>query len=306
MIQKIHPILYLFFFALLSQTAHTNNTQEFQLEDHLNCLAQKVAIIEDQCNHLSEFRYFDDAFIKVNTDQNADMRITGSSTLLGLVKLSATTQNALTNGLNLVIDSTTGNVGVGSASTGSTIGGVFVFSSGTVVSGATVLPTLPRLLGFGASAAETIDGAGESTAPSEAGGFSFPIPFNGTISNLQVSTDLFAISTSLLNTTGLQYDFTVFVSTSTPNTGTDHLASSYVTTALTAATPFGGLVGTTIVSSTYRSCTNINTGSIAVSAGSRVGVRVRMLSTGNTVTDGLIAAQVGQLAFAASVNYIPN
>jgi hypothetical protein len=303
MMQKVSNVVFLFFLPLLFQTS---SAQEIHLENHLGYLTPKIRIIEDHCNHVNDFRYFDDSFIKANADQNADMRITGSSTLLGPVKLPATTKNILTNGLNLVADSATGNMGVGSALTGPKTSGVIVFSSGAIVSGATVLPTSPRLLGFGSSAAETINGSGESTVPSEAGGFSFPVPFNGTISNLQVSTDLFAVSISLLNATGLRYDFTVFVSPSTPNTGTDHVASSYVTTALTAPTSFGGLAGTTILAATYRSSTNINTGSIAVSAGSRVGVRVRMLSSGLALTDTLIAAQVAQISFAACLRYTPN
>jgi hypothetical protein len=266
-----------------------------------NSLTPKSGIFEDEFNFLTDFRAFNDSYIKYNADQNADLRISGSSTLLGIVKLPTTKQNALIGDtLNLVIDSQTGIMGVGTPSGESTSGGMIVFSSGVLLAGASV----PRLLGVGNSATETVNGSGESSVPSEPGGYSFPIPFAGTISNLQVSTDLFAITTSLLNTTGLQYDFTVFVSPSATNNGIDHSASAYVTTALTIPTAFGGLAGTTIIGSTYRSCTNLNTGSISVNAGDRVGVRVRMLTTGNAVTDGLVASEVGQISFNASLRYI--
>ena len=100
----------------------------------------------------------------------------------------------------------TGSTGPGSGS--------IVFSTGTILSGATVVSAAPRLIGFGSSSVEVVDGSGESTMPPEAGGFAFPIPVSGTIQNLQVSADLLVASVVSINTLGLQYDFTVFIAPS--------------------------------------------------------------------------------------------
>src|SRR5581483_302911 len=60
--------------------------------------------------------------------------------------------------------------------------GLIAFSNGVVLSGATMVSAAPVLLGFGNHTTEVIDGSGQSTSPAEAGGFSFPVPFSGTIS----------------------------------------------------------------------------------------------------------------------------
>jgi hypothetical protein len=154
-------------------------------------------------------------------------------------------------------------------------------------------------MGFGSHTVENIDGSGESTLPFEAGGFAFPVPFSGTIQNLQVSVDLLIASVSSINTLGLQYDFTVFVAPSVPNNGIDHLSSPYLTTSLTTSVRFG-FPNTIVTASTFRTATDINTGSIAVNAGDRIGVRVRTLQS----TDPS-ASDVNQLSFSASVSYVP-
>jgi hypothetical protein len=152
-------------------------------------------------------------------------------------------------------------------------------------------------MGFGNHTVETIDGSGESTMPPEAGGFAFPIPFSGTIQNLQVSADLLVASVVSINTLGLEYDFTVFVAPSVPNNGIDHIASSYVTTPLTASVHFG-FPNTIVTSGTFRTSTNINPGSLTVNAGDRVGIRVRTLGA----TDPS-AADITQLSFSATLSY---
>ncbi len=177
---------------------------------------------------------------------------------------------------------------------------MIVFSSGQILSGATVVSAAPILMGFGSSTVEIINGSGESTMPPEAAGFSFPVPFAGTIQNLQVSADLLVASITSINTLGLQYDFTVFVAPSSPNSGIDHLASSYVTTPLTTSVRFG-FPSNTITAGTFRAATNINTGSIVVNAGDRVGVRIRTLQS----TDAS-ASDITQLSFSATLSYVPS
>jgi hypothetical protein len=154
-------------------------------------------------------------------------------------------------------------------------------------------------MGLGNSTVAVIDGGGESTMPPEAGGFSFPVHANGTIENLQVSVDLLVASVVSINTVGLQYEFTVFRAPSVPNNGIDHVSSSYVTTPLSTSVRFG-FPNNVITAGTFRTATNVNLGSIAVSAGDRIGIRVRTLSA----TDSS-AADITQLSFSASVSYVP-
>ena len=176
-------------------------------------------------------------------------------------------------------------------------GTLIPFSSGIIINGATVISAQPRILGFGSNTVQTIDGSGESTNPPEAGGFSFAVPFTGVIQNLQISTDLLVASVTAINTIGLQYDFTVFVSSSVPNNGIDHVSIPYVTGPLTTSVRFG-FPNTVITAGTFRSATNINTGSLTVNAGDRIGVRVRTLqSTDPSAND------VSQLSFSASLTY---
>lgn len=177
--------------------------------------------------------------------------------------------------------------------------GLIVFSNGIILSGATVVSAAPVLLGFGNHTTEVIDGSGQSTSPPEAGGFSFPVAFDGTISNLQVSADLLVASVVSMNTLGLQYDFEVFVAPSAPNNGIDHLSSPYVTTPLKTSVRFG-FPNNVVTAGTFRAATNINTGAITVNAGDRVGIRVRTL-----VSTDPSAADITQLSFSASISYSP-
>ena len=180
-----------------------------------------------------------------------------------------------------------------------TSGTLIPFSSGNILNGASVTSSSPILMGFGNNTVATINGFGESTSPPQNGGFSFVVPFNGIIHNLQVSTDLLVASVISINTVGLQYDFTMLVSSSVPNTGTDHFANPYVTTPLTALVRFG-FPNSIITPGTFRSATNFNTGTLAVNAGDRIGIRVRTLSS----TDPA-AFDVTQLSFSASLMYTP-
>jgi hypothetical protein len=152
-------------------------------------------------------------------------------------------------------------------------------------------------MSFGNHTVEVIDGSGESTSPPEAGGFAFTVPFAGTIRNLQVSADLLVASVVSINTLGLQYDFTVFVSPSAPNNGIDHLSSPYLTTPFTSSVSFG-FPNNVVTPGTFRSATNLNTGAITVNPGDRVGIRVRTLQS----TDPS-AADITQLSFSGSFSY---
>ena len=177
---------------------------------------------------------------------------------------------------------------------------LIVFSTGTILVGATVVSAAPVLMGFGNHAVEVVDGSGESTMPPEAAGFSFPVPHAGTIQDLQISADLLAASVVSINTLGLQYDFTVIRAPSGPNNGTDHLAASYATTPLTSSVRFG-FPNSIITAGTFRSATNVSFGApLAVAAGDRIGIRIRTSPS----TDPS-AADITQLSFSATLSYIP-
>jgi len=174
------------------------------------------------------------------------------------------------------------------------------FSTGTGLNGASVVSAAPILMGFGSYTVETINGSGESTMPPETAGFSFPVPFAGTIQDLQISADLFVPSVAFINTLGLQYDFTVFRAPSVPNDGIDHPASAYVTTPLTSSIRFG-FPNSVVTAGTFRTATNANLGApLAVAAGDRIGIRVRT----SAATDPS-ASDVNQLSFSATLSYTP-
>ncbi|WGV60399.1 hypothetical protein QIH01_04510 [Brevibacillus brevis] len=140
--------------------------------------------------------------------------------------------------------------------------------------------------------------------PPEAGGFAFPVPSAGIVSNLQISADLLVAAVTSINTLGLQYDFTVFRSPSVPNNGIDHPTSPYVTTPLTSSVRFGfpNNVITPGIPNGFRTATNKNdVVSLVVAEGDRIGIRVRTLAA----TDPS-AADVTQLSFSASLSYTPS
>ncbi|MDF2684717.1 MAG: collagen-like repeat preface protein, partial [Brevibacillus sp.] len=184
-------------------------------------------------------------------------------------------------------------------------GGLIPFSTGIILVGATVVSAAPILMGFGSHAVEVIDGSGESTMPPEAGGFAFPIPSAGIVSNLQISADLLVASVDAgINTRGLQYDFTVFRAPSVPNNGIDHPSSPYVTTSLTSSVRFGfpNNFITPGIPFGFRTATNKNdVVPLVVAEGDRIGIRVRTL----VLTDDS-APDVTQLSFSASLSYTPS
>ncbi|MBK9981943.1 MAG: hypothetical protein IPP15_05875 [Saprospiraceae bacterium] len=176
-------------------------------------------------------------------------------------------------------------------------GGLIPFSTGVILSGATVVSFAPVLMGFGSHTTEVINGSGESTSPPEAGGFTFTVPFSGTIQNLAISADLLVASVASINVTPLIYNVTVYRAPSTPNNGVSHLSSPYVTSPLTGTLSFGGPTNT-LNAGTFYTATNINTGSLAVTAGDRIGVRIRTAQSSDPS-----AADITQLSFSASLFY---
>lgn len=175
------------------------------------------------------------------------------------------------------------------------------FSSGLVPVGTTVVSAAPLLLGFGVNAIELINGAGESTSSTQAGGFSFPIPVQGVLSNLEISAEMLTGATvATINTTPMTYVFTVFRATSTPNNGISHVASPYLTTLYTATVTFGGPTNI-LAPATFYAATNYNGASVlGVNAGDRIGIRVRTLLASDAA-----AVDVAQLSFSASISYSP-
>jgi hypothetical protein len=175
-----------------------------------------------------------------------------------------------------------------------------LISTGIIISGATVVSAAPILMGFGNHTVEVIDVFGESTMPPEAAGFAFPIPFNGTISNLQISADLLVASVASINVTPLTYVFTLFRAPSIPNNGISHVASSYVTTALNSSITFGGPLNPAIAG-TFYAASNLNViGTFPVNAGDRIGIRIRTLESSDPS-----AADITQLSFNATISYTP-
>jgi len=159
----------------------------------------------------------------------------------------------------------------------------------------------PILMGFGNHTVEVIDGSGESTMPPEPAGFAFPLPFAGTVQNLQISADLLVASVAHINVTPLTYVFTVFRAPSVPNNGISHLASSYVTTPLNSSVTFGG-PSNQLTAGTFYAASNLNIGgTLIVNAGDRIGIRVRTAQASDPA-----AADITQLSFNATLSYTPS
>jgi hypothetical protein len=175
------------------------------------------------------------------------------------------------------------------------------FSSGTLINGSLLTIGVPMLLGFGTHTILITNN------PNELGGFTIPIPYAGTIQNMQVSVDLQTLIIDLLpealapiNEFGIQYDFTLIRAPSTPNDGKDHPASSY-SDILTTSVQFGYPNTTNLVDGQFRTATALNIGSVAVAAGDRIGIRVSVPNSTNI----LVIANILQLCLSASLNYVP-
>ncbi len=229
---------------------------------------------------------------------------TGSAGPMGATGLAGATGATGATGLSGATGATgaTGDIGLagatGATGAAATSAALIPFSSGTILSSATVVSAAPVLLGFGSSTVGVISGFGELIFPPQAAGFSFPIPFTGTVQNLQVSADLLLASVASINVTPLTYVFTVFVAPSIPNNGTAHLASPYLTTPLTSSITFGGPGGGPLIAGSFYAATNINLGSLVVNAGDRVGVRVRTVQASDPA-----ASDITQLSFSATLSY---
>lgn len=163
----------------------------------------------------------------------------------------------------------------------------------------------PLVLADGDSAVQLIDGLGQFSIPLgtiQAGAYSAPIPFQGRVKNLEVSVDALVIPElpipSLLNTVGVQFDFTVFVSRSTPNNGIDHASQPYLNSSLTTSVRFGAPANTTILADASRTASALNQGMLAVYPGDRIGVRVRTAAASDLAVLELLLA-----SFNASLSY---
>ena len=190
--------------------------------------------------------------------------------------------------------------------------GLIVFSSGTVLSApAQGTMAAPIMLGFGSSAVMTIgspfDVTGQSTLPPQAGGFAFPVPFTGTIKDFQVSCDLLVAALFGAGAQPLEYIFTVFRQQAlATNDGTGYAVSPapstspvYINTTFTTSVTFAPPTSIP-ASGEYYSATNLNTGSLVVNAGDRIGIRV---STANAASDSDAITGVTSLSFSASLVY---
>jgi hypothetical protein len=169
----------------------------------------------------------------------------------------------------------------------------------------------PIMLGFGSSAVMTIgspfDVTGQSTLPPQAGGFAFPVPFTGTIKDFQVSCDLLVAALFGAGAQPLEYIFTVFRQQAlATNDGTGYAVSPapstspvYINTTFTTSVTFAPPTSIP-ASGEYYSATNLNTGSLVVNAGDRIGIRV---STANAASDSDAITGVTSLSFSASLVY---
>ena len=107
-------------------------------------------------------------------------------------------------------------------------------------------------------------------------------------------------SVASINVTPLIYNFQVFVAPSAPNNGISHIASAYVTTPFVSSLSFGGPANI-LTAGVFYAATNINIGSLVVSVGDRLGVRIR-----TSVGSDPSAADITQLSFSASLSYTPS
>lgn len=186
---------------------------------------------------------------------------------------------------------TSGLVGPTGA-TGPASSNLVAFSSGLLF-GSVVTSSTNFQLGFGIATPSSVT---PSTAESAA--TAFPVPFDGTVQNLQISADLITTNElGSINTVPVEYVFTVYIAPSFPNDGLSHVASPYVNTVLTSSLIIGGPLNPVSPGTSY-AATNINLGSLAVSAADRIGIFVRP-----TVASDESIADIGELAFGATLTY---
>ncbi len=187
---------------------------------------------------------------------------------------------------------------------------LIVFSSGAVANAPAYPFANPMLIGFGSHTSEVIDINGGSADPAITGGFSFPCPDeNFTLSNLQVSADIYHTNSIAFNITGIAYTFEVFYSPTLNNIGKDQetlpgtAALGYIFTGYSCNVNFGHAAGTSVpeYSLGYRSCTNQNANSLVMPRGpKRIGIRVRV--TEATTSE---VQFVSEISFSASMLYTP-
>ena len=191
----------------------------------------------------------------------------------------------------------------GGGGTGGTLGsgGRFPFSTGTIVTSA-VTDAIPLVLGFGNSRVYTIGAPfnflGESTIPQEIGQYAIPIPFDGIVHNLEIGGDIFITATI---TEDLIYEIGVLRA----SVGSNNAGAAYIQTSPALYYRITPLFSTLTFPLSFTapvelSATNLNTGTLPVTAGDRIAIRiiVRQGAAANT-------AQVTRLGFNASLSYTP-
>lgn len=112
--------------------------------DPKNPKATQLANVIDQdlYNDLSAHnRSFNDSWIRINPDSSVDMRMTGSTTLLGLITLPGTGKNATTG--SPVFINAAGELGTGSMSTNTTFTSDIFIAQGSTVWASKINPRSP-------------------------------------------------------------------------------------------------------------------------------------------------------------------
>lgn len=188
-----------------------------------------------------------------------------------------------------------------------------VFASGPALSPITLFNvssfdafSIPIVMGFGNQILDT--SFGTLTASPIPAGFTFPIPFDGLIRNLQVSSDM--IFTAAFNPLqiSLPFKYTIFKSSSSPNNGNIHPSNPFINTTLeTNIILSGTIVFPPASSNASYTATNISRNSIPVFVGDRIGIRVQ-IDTNNFIpedflTISIIFANIQIMSFSASVEY---
>jgi hypothetical protein len=158
-------------------------------------------------------------------------------------------------------------------------------------------------MGFGGSRVYTIgtpfDFTGESTIPQEIGQYAIPIPFPGTIQNLEVGGDIFVTATIVAD---VIFEFQLLRAAAGSNNAglsfiTTNPAQYYVLTGYTSTLTFSAASTAPV----ELSATNLNVGTFPVNAGDRIALRI-IVQQGSPAD----VAQITRLGFNASVTYLPN
>lgn len=203
-----------------------------------------------------------------------------------------------------------GNTGPSGGNTGPSgiSGGRFPFSTGTIATSA-ITNAIPRVLGFGNSRVETIgapfDFTGESTIPQEIDQYAIPLPYPGTLHDLEISGGIHV--TTVFAGEAVIYNVTVLRQTGGLNDGNAYFigfdplivpALSYQLTTFSSTLTFPQAL--TTPGNVNLAATNLAFGPLVVAAGDRIALRI-IVQVGTPADVGLI----DRLGFAGSISYTP-